>query len=138
MNSDTLCPCGSAMLYIACCGPFLDHAQQPDTAEALMRSRYSAYVRARADYLLRTWHESTRPDRLDFSDAGKTTWLGLKVVRTEAGGPDDLQGIVDVIARYKVAGKAYRMVETSRFIREKGYWLYLDGMLTQEKRAGKA
>ena len=130
MNPDTLCPCGSAMPYSACCSPFLDHAQRPETAEALMRSRYSAYVQARADYLLRTWHASTRPARLDFSDAGKTTWLGLKVVRAEAGGPNDLQGVVEFVARYKVAGKAHRIVEISRFVRENGQWFYLDGMLT--------
>jgi len=127
MNPDTLCPCGSSVPYKTCCGLFLDHAQSPKTAEALMRSRYSAYVQARADYLLRTWHESTRPDHLDFSDAKKMTWLGLKIVRTEAGGSSDLQGMVEFIARYKVGGKAHRMAETSRFIRENGHWLYLDG-----------
>ena len=95
-----------------------------------MRSRYSAYVQARADYLLRTWHASTRPDRLDFSDAGKMHWLGLKIVRVEAGGPHDSAGLVEFVARYKLGGKAQRMVETSRFIRENGQWFYLDGALS--------
>jgi SEC-C motif-containing protein len=94
-----------------------------------MRSRYSAYVLVREEYLLRTWHPSTQPDHLDFSDAEAITWLGLKIVRTEAGGPKDLQGVVEFVARYKVGGKARRMVETSRFVRENGGWFYLDGAL---------
>jgi len=126
---NALCPCGSSQFYSACCSPFLDEIQQPTTAEALMRSRYSAYVHARQDYLLRTWHESTRPDHLDFSDAGMMTWLGLKIIRIEAGGPHDSQGIVEFVARYKVGGKAHRIVEISRFIRENGQWFYLNGVL---------
>ncbi len=94
-----------------------------------MRSRYSAYVLVREDYLLRTWHESTRPDHLDFSDAEAITWLGLKIVRTEAGDSNDQQSIVEFVARYKVSGKAHRMVEISRFVRESGQWFYLDGTL---------
>ena len=92
-----------------------------------MRSRYSAYVLVREEYLLRTWHPSTRPDHLDFSDAKAMIWLGLKIVRAEAGGPHDQQGVVEFVARYKVGGKAHRMVETSRFVRESSQWFYLDG-----------
>ena len=94
-----------------------------------MRSRYSGYVLAREDYLLRTWHESTRPEKLDLSDAGKINWLGLKIVRVEAGGPEDTQGVVEFVARYKVGGKAHRLHETSRFAREGGQWFYHDGVL---------
>jgi len=71
MNADSACPCDLGKAYAACCGPYLDHAQRPATAEALMRSRYSGYVLARKDYLLRTWHESTRPETLDLSDASQ-------------------------------------------------------------------
>lgn len=92
-----------------------------------MRSRYSAYVLLREDYLLRTWHESTRPQSLDFSAAETMTWLGLKIVRSEAGGPNDQQGVVEFVARYKIGGKAHRMGEISRFVRENGCWFYLDG-----------
>lgn len=92
-----------------------------------MCSRYSAYTLAKADYLLGTWHESTRPGTLDLSDAGTVNWLGLKIVRTEAGGPDDVRGVVEFVARYKVGGKAHRLHETSRFVREDGQWFYLDG-----------
>jgi len=69
MNAATACPCGSGKTYAPCCGPYLDHEQRPTTAEALMRSGYSGYVLAREDYLLRTWHESTRPGTPDLHDA---------------------------------------------------------------------
>ncbi len=127
MNADNACPCGSGKAYTACCGPYLDGGQRPATAEALMRSRYSGYVLARKDYLLRTWHESTRPETLDLNDAGTVRWLGLKIVRTEAGGPDDARGAVEFVACYKVGGKAYRLHEIGRFVREGGEWFYLDG-----------
>ncbi|MDS4018918.1 MAG: YchJ family protein [Candidatus Competibacter sp.] len=128
MNADSACPCGSGEAYAVCCRAYLDHGQPLATAEALMRSRYSAYVLGREDYLLRTWHESTRPEKLDLSgDAGTVNWLGLKIVRTEAGGPDDARGMVEFVARYKVGGKAHRLHETSRFVREDGKWFYLDG-----------
>ncbi|NMQ18376.1 hypothetical protein E4P82_03670 [Candidatus Competibacter phosphatis] len=127
VNTDSACPCGSGKTYVACCGPYLDHGQRPPTAEALMRSRYSGYVLAREDYLLRTWHESTRPETLDLSDASQLNWLGLKIVHTEAGGFDDMQGVVEFVARYKIGGKAHRLHETSRFVREGEQWFYLEG-----------
>ena len=92
-----------------------------------MRSRYSGYVLAREDYLLRTWHESTRPETLDLSDASQLNWLGLKIVHTEAGGSDDMQGVVEFVARYKIGGKAHRLHETSRFVWEGEQWFYLEG-----------
>ncbi|QQS53638.1 MAG: SEC-C domain-containing protein [Candidatus Competibacteraceae bacterium] len=128
MNADSACPCGSGKTYVACCGPYLDHGQRPATAETLMRSRYSGYVLAREGYLRRSWHESTRPETLDLSGkAGTVNWLGLKIVRVEAGGSDDTRGVVEFVARYKVGGKAHRLHETSRFVREEGQWFYLDG-----------
>lgn len=128
MNADSICPCGSGKTYAACCGPYLDGERRPTTAEALMRSRYSGYVLARKDYLLRTWHESTRPETLELDDSSAIKWLGLKIVRTEAGGPGDAQGVVEFVARYKIGGKAHRLHETSRFVREEGRWFYLDGV----------
>ena len=123
------CPCGADAPYAGCCGRFLDAGQFPATAEALMRSRYVAYVRQRADYLLRTWHPATRPEGLDFStESGQ--WLGLKVVRAVAGRAEDEQGTVEFVARYKVGGKAYRLHELSRFVREAGAWLYRDAEVT--------
>jgi SEC-C motif domain protein len=94
-----------------------------------MRSRYSAYVLAREDYLLRTWHESTRPARLGLLDAGSVKWLGLKVLHCEAGGADDREAVVEFTARYQVNGRAECLQEVSRFVRDAGQWLYVDGQI---------
>lgn len=123
------CPCGSGEAYTACCGVFIDNGMLPETAEQLMRSRYSAYVLAREDYLLCTWHGSTRPAQLGLQDAGPVKWLGLKILRCEAGGAHDHDGIVEFVARYQVNGRAERLQEVSRFVREAGQWLYVDGQI---------
>jgi len=124
------CPCGSGQAYAACCGVFIDNGALPATAEQLMRSRYSAYVLAREDYLLRTWHGSTLPVQLGLLDAGPVKWLGLKILRCDAGGVDDRDGIVEFVARYQVNGRAERLHEVSRFVRDAGQWLYVDGQIT--------
>lgn len=124
------CPCGSGQAYTVCCGMFIDDGALPATAERLMRSRYSAYVLAREDYLLRTWHGSTRPVHLGLQDAGPVKWLGLKILRCEAGKADDRDGIVEFVARYQVNGRAERLHEVSRFVRDAGQWLYVDGQIT--------
>ncbi|KAA6184226.1 hypothetical protein F2Q65_12990 [Thiohalocapsa marina] len=118
------CPCGGPAAYDECCGRYLDRGQLPDRAEALMRSRYTAYVLGREDYLLATWHPVSRPGTLDL-DGEPVRWLGLKVARVVAGGPDDSEGIVEFVARSKVGGRAHRLHETSRFVKECGRWLYL-------------
>ena len=92
-----------------------------------MRSRYVAYVRGRTDYLLSTWHASTRPPALDLK-CEPARWLGLQVRRVEAGGPSDRHGIVEFVARYKIGGRAHRLHETSRFVREEGRWFYVDAV----------
>ena len=114
-----------AVAYANCCGRFVDHFNDtpaPD-AEHLMRSRYSAFVNERADYLLATWHSSTRPASLDFEVDAK--WLGLDVRGYDVTGADTAE--VEFVARYRVAGRAVRMHERSRFMRENGRWFYLDG-----------
>lgn len=123
------CPCGSGQAYAACCGAFIDNRALPATAEQLMRSRYSAYVLAREDYLLRTWHGSTRPAYLGLLEAGPVKWLGLKILRCEAGGLGDREAIVEFVARYQVNGRAERLHETSRFLCVAGRWLYVDGRI---------
>lgn len=92
-----------------------------------MRSRYSAYVRGEEAYLLATWHASTRPPSLDLAEDAATKWLGLEIKRTEAGGEQDQRGLVEFVARYKVGGRAHRLHEVSRFVREDGRWYYVDG-----------
>ncbi len=119
------CPCGSGKAYAACCGRHLDGGVPPATAEALMRSRYSAYALGNAPYLLDSWHASTRPAALDLAGQAALKWIGLKVLRHEQ--PDDGHAIVEFVARYKVNGRAFKMQETSRFVREGGRWFYVDG-----------
>lgn len=127
MPANPPCPCGLPARLSACCGRW--HAgplrlQAPDAA-ALMRSRYSAYVLRLADYLLATWHPSTRPASLDFEPGLR--WLGLQVL--DHGPMDDSHATVAFVARSKLAGRAQRLAETSRFVREGGRWLYVDGDL---------
>jgi SEC-C motif-containing protein len=98
-----------------------------------MRSRYSAFAFGHEDYLLRTWHTSTRPPALDLARTPAPKWLGLRIVRCEAGGPADDAGVVEFVARFKIGGKAGRLHEVSRFRREAGQWFYVDGELQKER-----
>jgi SEC-C motif-containing protein len=123
-NEQAACPCGANVPYGDCCGRFVDGGGIPETAEQLMRSRYTAYVRRAARYLLETWHVSSRPSHLELDEPVR--WLGLRVVGTRAGGPQDTRGQVTFVARYRVGGTpARRLEETSRFVRESGRWYYL-------------
>jgi len=121
------CPCGSGTAYAACCEPM--HQGAPAlTAEALMRSRYSAFVLGLDAYLLQTWHPATRPSSLDLDAEPRPQWLGLEVKRFEVTGKDS--AVVEFVARYKVGGKAQRLHEVSRFERIDGRWVYVDGEFT--------
>lgn len=95
----------------------------PSTAGALMRSRFEAFRDGDADWLLASWHSSTRPSELDLSD--NPAWRGLQIVDTVAGGPDDDTGIVEFRATYRVAGGVKVVQERSRFVRRDGRWYYL-------------
>lgn len=118
------CPCGTGRSYSACCQPFHLGAPAP-TAEALMRSRYTAYVYGLEAYLLATWDPQTRPTKLDLALDAQTKWLGLQVKRHLQTG--ETTALVEFVARYKVGGRAQRLHETSRFVREDGRWFYVDG-----------
>lgn len=133
---ETPCPCGSTKTYAQCCGRYHGDARNittetsetietPPSAEALMRSRYSAYVLSLEPYLLSSWHASTRPPALDLAEDANTRWLGLDIKRHQSTGADT--AIVEFVARYKIGGRAHRLHETSRFVRENGRWYYLDG-----------
>lgn len=97
-----------------------------------MRSRYTAYVLRRRDYLERTWHASTRPTDLSLDEPVK--WLELTVLHSEAGGCDDIEGLVEFVARYKVQGRAGCLHEVSRFVREQGRWFYVQGDMQDARR----
>lgn len=120
------CPCHSNQPYLACCGRFLDHDEPASTAGLLMRSRYTAYTLQRADYLLATWHHSTRPASLELANPSHH-WLGLAVKRHEPSPSNPDHAIVEFAARYKINGRAFRLHEISRFVREQGRWFYVDG-----------
>ncbi len=117
------------MSYADCCGKYHDGEVWPETAEQLMRTRYAAYVLGDVNYLLDTWHATTRPPALNLDDQDSVQWLGLTIVRVESGAVTDSDGIVEFVARYKLNGKAVRMREVSRFVREAGRWLYVDGVI---------
>ena len=104
-----------------------------------MRLRYCAYVRHDSDYLLRTWHHSTRPQTLDFSN-DTTEWSGLAIIRSEAGGADDNEGVVEFVASYRQGGRSGKLHEVSRFVREAGRWFYRDGEIRvsgEERKIGR-
>ena len=126
MTADPACPCGHPLRYRRCCGRWHEGVlalQAPD-AEALMRSRYAAYVLGLHDYLLATWHASTRPLAIVTEPPGQR-WLGLTV--KHHGVMDDAHATVEFVARSKLAGRAQRLHEVSRFVREGGRWFYVDG-----------
>ena len=125
------CPCGrldgkgKALSYENCCGRYIEHwdAQPAPDAQSLMRSRYTAFVHENAAYLQDTWHSSQRPESLEFDAA--TKWLGLEIKSAPPVEKDSAQ--VEFVARYRVGGKAVRLHERSRFVREAGRWYYVDG-----------
>ena len=136
------CPCGGAS-YAICCAPFIDGAAIAASAEQLMRSRYTAYTLGNEAYLRTTWHPSTCPPETILDEGEKTKWLGLEIKsalrlrqRNEAGSEDGSgqysgQDSVEFVARYKLGGRAHRLHEVSRFVREDTgagpRWFYLDG-----------
>ncbi|MET8277694.1 YchJ family protein [Micromonospora sp. NPDC005174] len=119
------CPCGSGRAYDGCCSPIHDGSTQASTAEALMRSRFSAFALGDTAYLLHSWHSSTRPERLEL-DRGQR-WTRLEIVDTERGGLLDATGTVTFHAHYRDAGRPGTLTERSRFVREDGRWVYVDG-----------
>jgi SEC-C motif-containing protein len=127
----TGCPCGSGRPLDGCCGPLLDGVTAAPTPEALMRSRYTAHVLHRIDYLLATWEHRGAVDRAAVERwARESTWLGLEIVR--AGGDT-----VEFRARYRDgAGTTHVHHERSRFRRgADGRWLYVDGTMAPAARA---
>ncbi len=126
MKESPNCWCDSGTLPDRCCAPIMSGRIEAPTAEALMRSRYSAFATANAEWLRESWHPDTRP--ADTSVDGSVRWIGLKIVRVESGGPEDSTGIVEFVARCKRGGRAQRMHEISRFSRVEGRWVYVDAL----------
>ncbi len=110
-------------------------SREPETAEELMRSRFDAFKRADAAWLLRTWHPSTRPAALDLGDNPR--WRGLQIIETVEGGPSDAAGVVEFRATYLEDGDGVGILhERSRFVREGGRWFYVDGEIRGRSSPG--
>lgn len=125
-----LCPCGSALEYSACCQRYLSGAQLAPTPSQLMRSRYTAFVKKNADYLISTWHPACHPQalrpELELGFTG-TEWLGLTVFAAEPG-QHEHEAFVSFVARYRDGQKMGAIIERSRFLKENEQWYYIDGI----------
>lgn len=121
------CPCGGAV-YATCCGRYHCGMPAPD-AVTLMRSRYSAYALRLEDFLRATWHPSTRPESLELG-ADNEKWLGLDIKNHSSDSTNN--ATVEFVARYKINGRAHRLHEISRFVREEDRWLYVDGKFPEK------
>lgn len=120
------CECGSGNEYMLCCGQYHQGIAIALTVEALMRSRYCAYVREYNEYLNNTWHISTRPkDAIQHNP--ELVWRGLEIIKVSDGGEQDNHGDVEFIAHYTIAGHPEELHERSHFTRELGQWFYMDG-----------
>lgn len=138
--TDHFCPCGSQRPYEDCCGPFHRGTTQPLTAEALMRSRYSAFVLHHAVYLVATLHPDRRsPNEIQTlrQSFDNTQWEGLIILHCEKGQQDDQEGIVEFVARYRNDGHPGTLHERSRFIKTGEQWLYVEGELKPSKTPGR-
>lgn len=127
-----LCPCGSGKDFSVCCEPYIKGQSVPDTAEQLMRSRYSAYATVNVEYL----HDSLHPDHQSDHDinaarkwASDSDWLGLEIVSTSGGGKEDDKGVVEFKATYREKGKVRTLHEISQFQKVDGKWTYVDGQM---------
>ncbi|MGK7889599.1 MAG: YchJ family protein [Leptolyngbyaceae cyanobacterium] len=130
--SPTSCPCGSGLSLADCCAPYIRGQATAPTAEALMRSRYTAYCLGNIDYLIQTHHPTRRsPDsrRTLTVNVNHITWLSLTVLKTEAGTSADKTGVVEFVAVYQENGEMAQLHERSRFLQQRGRWFYLDGNL---------
>ncbi|MEF2230584.1 MAG: YchJ family protein [Pseudodesulfovibrio sp.] len=126
------CPCGSGKEHAECCNLYISGEKPAPTAEALMRSRYTAYVERQIDYL----HDSLAPEARENHDpegvrewAEKAEWLGLEIHGVEAGGESDDEGLVEFSARYVMDGQELNHHERSVFRRVDGAWRYVDGAM---------
>lgn len=129
---NTPCPCGSGLTYDACCSPFIGGRAVPETAEQLMRSRYTAYARQNANYLVATTHPSKRA-RNELKTISKSfrgiIWQSLEIIATDKGAAGDSEGLVEFIATCTAGAGNERsgVHERSSFVHENGRWFYLDG-----------
>ncbi len=124
------CPCGTEKDYSVCCEPFINGSTLSETAEQLMRSRYTAYAKNNIDYIKQT----LAPESLSEFDepaskkwAESATWLGLQILDTKKGTAEDKSGTVEFIAKYNDGTDTLEHHEVSTFRKNKGKWVFVDG-----------
>jgi SEC-C motif-containing protein len=132
VNAIKPCPCLSGIAYGECCEPYITGAKNAPTAEALMRSRYAAYVEHAIDYIVDTCTQGEK-DRIDVKQtrdwSEKSKWLGLKILSAEKGGTEDSEGTVEFEAVYEMDGLKDIHHERAKFKKEGGRWLYDEGIV---------
>jgi len=128
--SNATCPCGSSKAFIDCCEPFIQGHSIPQTAEQLMRSRFTAFSLQTFQYLIDTHHPSQRA-ACDLSDlqnnSENTTWFKLIIHRTEQGLVDDNDGVVEFSAFFNDNELFFELRESSFFTKTNGQWFYVNG-----------
>ncbi len=132
------CPCGSKKKYEKCCQPLITGDKEAETAEDLMRARYSAYVKTEPDFLYKTISPSqqkdfNRQDAVDWSQGSE--WESLEIIGTEDGGPEDETGTVEFIASFRQNGEEVRHHELATFEKIEGKWTFMDGITPKPKQA---
>jgi SEC-C motif-containing protein len=124
------CPCGKGETLETCCGPLLAGKALPETAEALMRARYTAYTQGNIDYIVDT-HDPDRRGEVDRRNteawSKQSEWLGLEILSTDKGGPEDEVGVVEFVARYKLKGVKIDHRERALFRKNGSRWVFVDG-----------
>jgi len=135
-DSKLLCLCGSNINYIDCCQPYHNSEKSPETAEALLRSRFTGYVMQNVAYLLDTWDIGTRPHNIDFSNED-AIWTKLEIVNIKKGGKKHTKGIIEFKAYYTTNSEEYVLNEISRFKKSSSRWLYMDGIVKSTSLLGQ-
>jgi SEC-C motif domain protein len=125
LNKNDSCPCGSGKTLLDCCGQFIFNSKKPETATQLMRSRYTAYVLKEKDYILKTWHHSSRPKKFNLDI--NIEWIGLQIIDNVNGSINDTEGSVFFETSYRFQKSIYTIRENSRFVKENQNWFYLMG-----------
>lgn len=133
MNS---CPCGSGAAYSDCCEPIISGARPAETAEQLMRARYTAYAGAQMDFIF----ESTHPEHREGYDhagtkdwAEESEWLGLEILGARQGGREDNDGEVEFVASFREKGTPRRHHECAHFTRKSGLWYFTEGIMVKHR-----
>ncbi|MDJ0335021.1 YchJ family protein [Salinibacterium sp. G-O1] len=127
ITPDSRCPCLSGLPFGECCGPAHSGHSPASTAERLMRSRFSAFAVGDVNYLLATWHPSTRPVELALD--ADIRWTRLDILGRSRGGMLDTEGTVEFIAHFRSESGSGSQHEISRFVRESGAWSYVAGVV---------